>query len=93
MFRQSCNIDLERNLCFYLHIAYVALKKTDKQHWRNLRGCIVHVDNIKSYICPTNAHINYSKIIELLTTTVIAATCFGLHKPSSGSSQSVFRQS
>ena len=39
---------------------------------------------------------NYSKIVELLKsfkTTVISRTCFGLHKPSSGSSQSVLRQS
>ena len=47
-------------------------------------------------MCPTNAHTNYSKMVELLKTcktTVIAPTCFGLHKPSSGSSQSVLRQS
>jgi len=46
----------------------------------------VHVDNIKSFICPTNAHTNYSKIIELLAafkTTIIDPRCFGLHKPSS----------
>ena len=39
---------------------------------------------------------NYSKIVELLKsfkTTVIVPTRFGLHKPSSGSSQSVLRQS
>jgi len=44
----------------------------------------VHVDNIKSFICPTNAHINYSKIVELLKTfktTIISPTCFGLRKP------------
>ena len=61
----------------------------------NLHGCTVHVDNIKSFICPTDAHTNYSKIVELLKTfktTIIAQTCFGLHKPSSGSSQSVLRK-
>ena len=67
-----------------------------KQCVGNLRGCTVHVDNIKFFICPTNAHINYSKIVELLKTfktTIIAPTRFGLHKTSSGSSQSVLRQS
>ena len=52
--------------------------------------------SVKSFICPTNAHTNYSKIVELLKTfktATIAPTCFGLHKPSSGSSQSVLRQS
>ena len=51
---------------------------------------------IKFFIFPTNAHTNYSKIVELLKTfkpTIIAPKCFGLHKPSSGSSQSVLRQS
>ena len=28
----------------------------------------MHVDNIKSFICPTNANTNYSKIVELLKT-------------------------
>ena len=32
----------------------------------NLHGCTVHVDNIKSFTFPTNAHTNYSKIFELL---------------------------
>jgi len=56
----------------------------------------VHVDNIKYFICPTNAHTNYSEIVELLKTfktTIIVPTCFGLHKPSSGSSQFVLRKS
>ena len=51
---------------------------------------------IKSLICPANAHTNCSKIFELLRTfksTITAPTCFGLHKPSSGGSQSVLRQS
>ena len=51
---------------------------------------------VKSFICPIKAHTNYYKIVELLKifkTTVIAPTCFGLHKPSSGSSMSVLRQS
>ena len=48
---------------------------------------------IKSFISPTNAHTNYSKIVELFKTFKTTITCFGLHKPSSGSSQSVLRQS
>ena len=51
---------------------------------------------IKSFICPTNARINYSKTVELLKTfktTIIVPRCFGLHKPSPGTSQSVLRQS
>jgi len=41
-------------------------------------------------------HTNYFKIVKLIKTfkiTTLAPTCFGLHKPSSGSSRSVFRQS
>jgi len=30
-----------------------------------LHGCTVHVDNIKSFICPTNVHTNYSKIVDI----------------------------
>jgi len=55
----------------------------------------VHVDSIKSFICPTNAH-NYYKIVKQLKSfkiIIVAPTRFGLHKPSSGSSQPVFRQS
>ena len=58
--------------------------------------CTTLINTIKSLIYPTNAHTNYSKIIEILKTfktTIITPTCFGLHKPSSGSSQSVPRQS
>jgi len=55
----------------------------------------VHVANVKFFICPTNAHNSY-KIIKLLKSfkiVIVAPTCFGLHKPSSGSSQPVRRQS
>jgi len=41
-------------------------------------------------------HTNYYKIVKLLKSfkiIIVAATCFGLHKPSSGSSQPVLRQS
>jgi len=50
---------------------------------------------IKSFICPTNAHNSY-KIVKLLKSfkiIIVAPACFGLHKPSSGSSQLVLRQS
>ena len=39
---------------------------------------------------------NYYKIVKLLKSfkiKIVAPTCFGLHKPSSGSSQPVLRQS
>jgi hypothetical protein len=60
-----------------------------------LLGCTVHVDNIVSFIGPTNEHANYSKNVELLKTfktTIVAPTCFGLHKPSSGSYSLCFAQ-
>jgi hypothetical protein len=41
-------------------------------------------------------HTNYYKIVKQLKSfkiIIVAATCFGLHKPSSGSSQPVLRQS
>ena len=61
----------------------------------DLRSCSVHVENIKFFICPTNAH-NYYKIVKQLKSIkiiTVAPTCFGLRKPSSGSSQPVLRQS
>ena len=41
-------------------------------------------------------HTNYYKIVKKLKSfkiIIVAPTCFGLHKPSSGSSQPVLRQS
>ena len=41
-------------------------------------------------------HTNYYKIVKQLKSfkiIIVAPTCFGLHKPSSGSSQPVLRQS
>jgi len=49
----------------------------------------MHIDNIKFFICPNNAHNSY-KIVKLLKSfkiIIVNPTCFGLHKPSSGSSQ------
>jgi len=40
-------------------------------------------------------HTNYYKIVKqlkLFKITIVAPTCFGLHKPSSGSAQPVLRQ-
>ena len=55
----------------------------------------MHVDNFKFFICPTNAHNSYKifKLLNSFTIIIVAPTCFGLHEPSSGSSQPVFRQS
>jgi len=54
----------------------------------------VHVDNIRFFICPNNTR-NSNKIVKLVKSykIIIAPTCFGLHKPSEGSSQPMFRQS
>ena len=59
----------------------------------DLRGCAVHVDNIKSFICPTNAHNSYKtvKLWKSYKNIIVAPTCFGLHKLSSGRSQPVLR--
>jgi len=52
--------------------------------------CIIYKRNInylKISICPTNAHNSY-KIVKQLNSfkiIIVAPTCFGLHKPSSGS--------
>jgi hypothetical protein len=54
----------------------------------------VRFDVIKSFICPTNAQLNWFKVLKFtLRFTINALTCFGLTKPSSGSLQSVLRQS
>ena len=54
----------------------------------------MHADKIEFFICPSNAHNSY-KIVKLLKSfkiITVAPTCFGLHKPASGSSQRVLRQ-
>jgi len=55
----------------------------------------VHVDNIKFFFRPTNANNSYKifKLLKSFEVIIVIPTCFGLHKPSSGSSQSVLRQS
>jgi len=66
---------------------------------RSREGCkeikAVSIYIFKFFICPANAHNSY-KIVKLLKSfkiIIVAPTCFGLHKPSSGSSQPVLRQS
>ena len=59
----------------------------------NLRSWTVHVDSMKSLFVQI-MHTNYYKIFKQLKSfniIIIAPTCFGLHKPSPGSSQSVLR--
>ena len=60
----------------------------------NLRSYTVHFDNIKFFICPTNAHNSFKtfKLLKSFNIIIVAPTCFGLHKPS-GSTQLVLRQS
>ena len=55
----------------------------------------MHVDSIKFFICPTNAYNSYKTVKELkpFKILIVAPACFGLHKPSSGRSQPVLRQS
>ena len=50
---------------------------------------------IKFFICPTNAHNSYKimKGLKSFKFITVAPTCFGLHKPSSGSSHPVLCQS
>ena len=79
----SCLYEVYYSLRKYLYITYTCY----------LRRCTVHVDNIKFFICSTNAHNSY-KIVKLLKSfkiTIVAPACFSSHKPSSGSSQPVFR--
>jgi len=79
-----------------LYEVYYSLRKYLYITYRcYLRCCTVHIDNIKFFICPTNAGNSY-KIVKLLKSfkiTIVAPTCFGSHKPSSGSSRPVLHQS
>jgi len=58
----------------------------------HLRSCTVHVDNIKFSIVQL-VHTIITKLLKSFKIIIAAPTCFGLHKPSSGSSQPVLRQS
>ena len=77
-------------------------KRREKKQWPNLRKCInmfpEGLNNSHQPLTPLFVrltHANYYKIVKhsksfkIITT---APTCFGLHKPSSGSSQPVLRQ-
>ena len=81
--------DLETLLCLINKLDVLGMNRTGKGlHTKDKLVRSLHKKrHIKSFTCPTNAHTNYSKIIELLKTfktTIIAPTCFGLHEPSSG---------
>jgi len=63
--------------------------------YQQIAFCPQLLEFIKFFICSTNVYNSY-KIVKLLKSfksIIIAPTCFGLHKPSSGSSQPVLRQS
>ena len=55
----------------------------------------MYVANIKFFIFLINEHNSYkiAKELKSFKIVIVAPTCFGLHKPSSGSSQPVLRQS
>ena len=56
--------------------------------------CGKHLFKVLSPLFIQLMHINYYKIVEQLKSfkiTIVAPTCFGLHKPLSGSSQPVLR--
>ena len=58
-----------------------------------LRSCTLHVDNISSFFFQL-MHTNCYKTMKLLKSfkiIIVAPACFGLHQPSSGSSQRVLR--
>jgi len=46
----------------------------------DLHSCTVHIDNIKSSICPTNAHTDYFKTIKMLKTFKNYKTCSSLFR-------------
>ena len=68
-----------------------------KHELTNLRSCTVHVELMElSPVYVQLIQTNYYKIVKLLKSfklTTVAPTCFGLHKPSAGSSQPALRQS
>ena len=53
---------------------------TTKKPFFNLHGRTVHVDNINSFICPTNAHTNYFKIMKLLKSFKNYNTCSNMFR-------------
>ena len=90
--RTSISNLLQRQIFFMFALPE---EKAKSNNCWNFRSCTVHVDSITFFICPTNAHNSY-KIVKQLKSfkiIIVAPTCFGLHKPLSGSSQPVLRQS
>ena len=57
-FFQSCQ--------FHLRVPLHFVKQYFQTSFDHLHGCTVHVDNIKSFICLTNAQTDYFKIVEIL---------------------------
>jgi hypothetical protein len=69
---------------------YVRLRT--KTSTESFHRCTVHFDVIKSYICPTNAHLNCFKMLKFtLKIAMNAPTCLGLTKQSSESLRCVLR--
>ena len=61
-----------------------SLRLRAKMSTKCFHSCTVHFDVIKSFITPTNAHLNCFKILKFtLKITINAPTCFGFTKPSS----------
>jgi len=68
-------------------VTWKGAKETHK-----FRSCIVYVESSPLFV--QLMHTNYYKTVKQLKSfkiIIIAPTCFGLHKPSSGSSQPVLR--
>jgi hypothetical protein len=77
----------------YLFLFKSYLSNYQDTYNEHLRSCTVHVDNS---LFVQLVHTNYYKIVKLLKSfkiITVATPCFGLHKPSSGSSQPMLRQS
>jgi len=68
----------------------VTCKGAKESH--KLRSCTVYVESSPLFV--QLMHRNYYKIFKRLKSfkiIIVAPTCFGLHKPSSGSSQPALR--
>ena len=54
---------------------------------------LIRLNPLFVQLMQTQNILNFFEILKNLKTTIIVPTCFGLHKPSSGSLQSAPRQS
>ena len=89
-------------VCVFFFLHWAAKYECKHNDW-NVKGfndCTLHYLNCVSAVLGPSfvqlMHTNYYKIVKQLksfTITIVAPTCFGLHKPSSGSSQTVLRWS